>query len=229
MNDLGRVTGTPIWSPAGMIAGFTDRGLHGLGFSDRNAAILSGTTGIQRLFGWKDPHADAYGVSGSFGATDASGQNWQDMSRRGGLFRSDQRWTDTAAFSPSQTGFFTQMMAPINDVVHGLSSLLGVNSSQALAGYNHPFNVQLSDNGKPRSDADISKEFNDLLGHVLQEQVETHAARGRQGRARRLRAQPAGRRRRHREHRAGGDRARPRDRRSRQDHRATSRRGPSTS
>jgi uncharacterized protein YoxC len=181
MNDLGRVTGTPIWSPAGMIAGFTDRGLHGLGFSDRNAAILSGTTGIQRLFGWKDPHADAYGVSGNFGATDASGQNWQDMSRRGGLFRSDQRWTDTASFSPSQVGFFTQMMQPITDVVQGLSSLLGVNSSQALAGYSHPFNVQLSDNGKPRSDADLQKDFNDLLGKVLQEQVETILRSGGKG------------------------------------------------
>jgi hypothetical protein len=181
MNDLGRVTGTPIWSPAGMIAGFTDRGLHGLGFSERNAAILSGTTGIQRLFGWKDPHADAYGVSGSFGATDASGQNWQDMSRRGGLFRSDQRWTDTAAFSPSQSGFFSQMMQPINDVVQGLSSLLGVNSGTALAGYSHPFNVQLSDNGKPRSDADIQKDFNDLLGKVLQEQVETILRSGGKG------------------------------------------------
>jgi hypothetical protein len=72
MNDLGRVTGTPIWSPAGMIAGFTNRGLHGLGFSDRNAAILSGTTGIQRLFGWKDPHADAFGISGQTSAPRAS-------------------------------------------------------------------------------------------------------------------------------------------------------------
>jgi hypothetical protein len=181
MNDMGRITGTPIWSPAGMIAGWTDRGLHGLGFSDRNAAILSGTTGIQRLFGWKDPHADAFGVSGAFGATDATGQNWQDMSRRGGLFRSDQRWTDTSALSPGQSGFLSSLMAPITDAVQGLSSLLGVNSSQALAGYSHPFNVQLNNDGKPRSDADIQKDFNDLLGKVLQEQVETILRSGGKG------------------------------------------------
>jgi hypothetical protein len=171
MNDLGRVTGTPIWSPAGMIAGFTDRGLHGLGFSDRNAAILSGTTGIQRLFGWKDPHADAYGVSGQITGGDVTGQNWQDMSRRGGLFRSDQRWTDTAGLSSGQQDTLGQMMSAVSGIISSLGHELGVNVSQAIASYTQSFNVQLSNDGKPRSDAEIQQEFTDIFAKTLQEQM----------------------------------------------------------
>jgi hypothetical protein len=171
MNDLGRVTGTPIWSPAGMIAGFTDRGLHGLGFSDRNAAILSGTTGIQRLFGWKDPHADAYGVSGQITGGDVTGQNWQDMSRRGGFFRSDQRWTDTAALSSGQQDTLGQMMSAVSGIISSLGRELGVNVSQAIASYTQSFSVQLSNDGKPRTDAEIQQEFTDIFAKTLQEQM----------------------------------------------------------
>lgn len=158
-----------------------DRTYRALGFNDQWAAILSGSSFATRLFGHGMTHADANGLSGNFNATGATGQNWQDYSQRGGFFSSDRRWTENSALTFGQTGFLASLMEPITSAIGGLASILGVNAGSALAGYSHPFNVQLTDNGKPRSEEDIRKEFNDVLGHVLQEQVETILRTGGKG------------------------------------------------
>jgi hypothetical protein len=155
--------------------------LRGLGFSDRAASLLSGSSLAARIWGMGAQHADAYGVMGTINGQSLTGQTWQDYSRRGGLFRSDQRWTDTADLSSGQSEFLNHFMSGLAEVTAPLSRLLGVNAATSLAGYSRDFNFQLSDNGNPLSQEQLSKLFGDLMGTVLQEQVATLLDAGGQG------------------------------------------------
>lgn len=148
-----------------------------LGFSDRDAFTMSGGPIISRLFGWKARQNDAFGIRGSFGGSGITGENWQEWSEQGGLFRSDRRGTREngeayfAAFSPEQAAFFAQVFKGIGGITGAAGSLVGVNSSALLAGYSKPFDFQLNENGEPLSDEALAKLFGDYFGAVLQEQV----------------------------------------------------------
>lgn len=142
-----------------------------LGFSDRDAFTMSGGPIISRLFGWKARQNDAFGVRGTFGGSGITGENWQDWSQQGGLFRSDRRGTDVAAFTPEQAAFFAQVFKGIGGITGAAGSLVGVDSAALLAGYSKPFDFQLNENGEPLSDEALAKLFGDYFGGVLQEQV----------------------------------------------------------
>jgi hypothetical protein len=172
------------WTYNGSGFGFVgvgDRIARGLGFNDQWASALSGSSLIARLFGHGATNADAYGISGTISGTSVAGQAWQDFSRRGGVFRSDQRWTDTADLSSGQSEFLNHFMSGLADVTAPLARLLGVNASTALSGYSRDFNFQLSNNGEMLSSEEISKLFGNLMGTVLQEQVATLLDSGGQG------------------------------------------------
>jgi hypothetical protein len=171
MNSAGWIQGTPIQSPMGGMVGGTYRVLEGLGMSQQWASILSGMTGMARLFGWSAAGRDAYGVSGAVTGTGFTGQNWQDFSQRGGVFRSDRRWTETAAFGSDQQGFFNQLMQSLTGVTQRFADILHVDLHDALSGYTRDFNAQLSDNGNYIGDDKLNQILSDFFGSVLQEQV----------------------------------------------------------
>lgn len=151
--------------------GLGDRLLQGIGLSDRLAGLLSGSPVMDRLFGHGATHADAQGIMGDFSGTNFSGQNWQDFSQRGGVFSSDHRWTDTAAFDPNQASFFSSLFQGITSTVGSFGHTLGVDPNTVLAGYSHPFNIQTTNNGAPLSDADMQAQLGTLFAGVLQDQV----------------------------------------------------------
>lgn len=171
VDALGRIEGTPIFSPGAGVSMAASRGFRAMGMSDKWAAILSGTTGIQRLFGLKDTHADARGVRGTISGLDLMGENWQDLSQQGGFFRSDRRWTENSAFSTDQSDFFKAIMQGIGSTVGRFGSMLSVDPRQALAGYTSSFNIQTTNDGKPLSDAELQTLLGDYFGGVLQEQT----------------------------------------------------------
>lgn len=67
-----------------------------IGFSDRLADILSGSTAAAKLFGRAAPRIEEQGITGSFAAGDFSGQAYANVLEKGGLFRSDKRYTNFA-------------------------------------------------------------------------------------------------------------------------------------
>jgi hypothetical protein len=166
VNNAGFISGTPIWSPAGGLTRSQESIFRALGMSDRNAAIFGGTTGIQRLFGWKDPEAISQGITGSVSGSSFGGQNYVDWKAKGGLFRGDKYGTDTSAFSSDQSTFFSQLMSGVTNVVGSLSRLTGAPGT-ALDGYSHDYKLDF----KGKSDAEIQTMLGDLLGSVLREQT----------------------------------------------------------
>lgn len=147
------------------------RVLEGLGFSRRDARTMAGLPIISAVWGHSATRADAYGVRGTITGSGVTGENWQDYSQRGGLFSSDRRWTEGTPWSDSQRGTFAGMFRGVSSTTGLLGRLLGLDPSQALAGYTRDFNVQLSDNGNPRSDEDLRQAFGELFASVLQDQV----------------------------------------------------------
>jgi Zn-dependent protease len=143
-----------------------DRTYRALGFNDQWAAILSGSSMVQRMFGHRQRQGDAYGITGTIGPGSFTGRNWQDWSEQGGWFTSTNRGTDNSPFSTTQTGMFNAMMSSITQVVGPLAQTLGTTLAQGLAGYSHSFNVQLSNNGEYDP-----TELQNLFGSVLQEQT----------------------------------------------------------
>lgn len=154
-----------------METGLADRLLRGIGFSDRLAAIFSGSSVMDRLWGHGATHADAQGIQGDFSGTNLSARNWQDFSQRGGVFSSDRRWTETAALDPGQQAFFTSMMAGISSTLGSIGQSLGVDPQAALSGYSRSFNIQTTNNGQLLSDEEMRTQFGNLFAGVLQDEV----------------------------------------------------------
>jgi hypothetical protein len=151
--------------------GATDRLARGLGFNDQWASALSGSSLIARLFGHGGVHGDAQGLMGDITGTSFSGQNWHDFSRQGGLFRGDQRWTDTLPLETDQSQFFASIMSGINATLGVFAHAAGVDQNSVLAGYHRDFNIQTTSDGKSLSDAELQKLIGDFFGSVLQEQT----------------------------------------------------------
>jgi len=169
----GSFSGSTLAMSGGLsgIQGTDNRLLKMLGFSDRDAFTMSGGPIISRLFGWKQRQNDAFGVRGTFGAGGITGEQWQDWSQQGGLFRSDRRGTDVAAFSTDQAAFFASVFKGIGSIVSTVGRMVNIDPSTVLGGYSRAFDFQLNENGEPLSDEALQKLFGDFFGSVLQEQV----------------------------------------------------------
>jgi hypothetical protein len=149
-----------------------DRTYRGLGFNDQWAAILSGSSMVQRMFGRRARQQDAVGVSGTITPDGVTGTNWQDWSEQGGWFANTQRGTNYSAFANDQQTFLTNLFGGSTSLMQTLGHALGVDSSATLRGYSHDFNIQTNENGTPLTDAQLNQKFSDLLGTVLQEETE---------------------------------------------------------
>lgn len=101
-DDLGG--GAQGWILGGLTADFSNLAKK-IGFNDKWADLLSGATVVAKLFGRALPRVDAQGVSGSITDGDFSGQMFADVVQKGGIFRSDKRWTELAAL-PDDLGRF---------------------------------------------------------------------------------------------------------------------------
>lgn len=155
----------------GVVAYAMDRTNRALGMSDRLASLLSGSSLTTRIFGLGAEHPDAYGISGTIGGSGYTAGGWQDMSRRGGVFRHDDRWTDPTPLSSDGKSLLDKVIGGINDVTSVLGKTIGVNSSDVLKDYSHPFSIQMSENGAPVTDAELVQRLGDAVGPVLQEQI----------------------------------------------------------
>lgn len=98
MNTLGKVYGAATFG--------ADSLLRSVGVSDRLANVLSGASTITALFGRKKPEVQAAGIVGDFTADGFSGQQFVDWKAKGGLFRSDKKWTDYSALDDQQSAVF---------------------------------------------------------------------------------------------------------------------------
>lgn len=150
-----------------------DRLMRALGFNDRWASLLSGSSLFMRMFGRGATHEDAYGFSADISGRQGTFRGWQDFSQPGGTFRSDHRWTErNIPLSPEMDRFFSGLMNRVNGLVDSFGRLVGVDPSTALAGFSRTLSFQASDNGEFDAEA-FAENISTFFGEALQDQVVT--------------------------------------------------------
>jgi len=114
--------------------GLADKGFRGLGFNDKTASILSGSSIHAKLFGRSAPKITGQGLTGSYGFGGFEGQSYADIKAKGGLFRSDKKWTQYTGLDPNIDRTFDMAARQVRGASTDLAKQLGVDLSQQLAG-----------------------------------------------------------------------------------------------
>ncbi len=96
------------------------------GVSDRIADIISGATLTARLFGRAAPRAEATGLQGTISGGDFTGSAFADIVEKGGLFRSDKRYTDTSALSEELGRYLDAASKGVLDKAKEFGAALGL-------------------------------------------------------------------------------------------------------
>lgn len=101
-----------------------------------------------RLFGHNRKISDdAAGISGTIDLGGFSGQNYQERSQKGGTFRSDRRWTENSAVADDLDGYIDSLVRQTVSGVQTVGKALGLETENAMAGFSHSFQLQLTENG----------------------------------------------------------------------------------
>lgn len=165
--NVDSVKGPAAYGPEAL----TDKLLRGLGLSDKLASLLSGSSIIARIFGYGKTNMDASGIMGNITGGSFAGQNWQDMSKQGGLFHSDKRWTEFSNMTGDQSSGFADIVSGFREVLKNIGGLLGKDADKLLEGFAASFKITLKDRSaeeiQAELDAFFDNVFRDQLGLVL--------------------------------------------------------------
>ncbi|WP_194720825.1 DUF4214 domain-containing protein [Noviherbaspirillum malthae] len=166
------------YNPATQPHMVTDSFLQKLGLSEKAAAILSGSSGIVKLFGRRAPEVETYGINGTV-TTDglAGGNQFYNMLEKGGVFRSDARYTKLDDYSADLRAGVDGALDAVIAGARSFASALGV-SQESLNSYNKFFAIQFYDDPE-KSQASIDGLMNDVandLAKIILPNVEDFAA-----------------------------------------------------
>ncbi len=114
--------------------GIADKTFRALGLNDKTASILSGSSIHAKLFGRKAPKVTGQGIQGSYGFDGFDGQTYADIKAKGGLFRSDKKWTQYGTLDAGIDRTFDMAARQVRGATKGLADQLGVDLSKQLAG-----------------------------------------------------------------------------------------------
>ncbi|PZS71824.1 tape measure protein [Stenotrophomonas maltophilia] len=114
--------------------GLADKTFRGLGFNDKVASILSGSSIHAKLFGRGAPKITGQGLTGSYGFGGFDGQTYADIKQKGGFFRSDKKWTQYGAVDPGIDRTFDMAARQVRGAATDLAKQLGVDLTQQLGG-----------------------------------------------------------------------------------------------
>lgn len=128
-----------------------------LGFSDRLADLLTGSTAVAKIFGYAAPKISASGVTGTLGGGDFSGSMFADATSKAGfvrkLFGSGDKTQTILADLPDELGRFLDTAAKgIFDKAEEYGKALGL-PVEALAGITKDIKVTLTDDAEKNMQA----------------------------------------------------------------------------
>lgn len=109
--------------------------------------------GVNSLFGRKAPEIQSQGLRGSYGADgNVSGETYQNILEKGGLFRSDKRYTNTQALTEEMQSQIGQSFKAITDASSVMAKSLGL-GADTLVGYSKKFDVTLTSDAAKNQEA----------------------------------------------------------------------------
>jgi tape measure domain-containing protein len=118
--------------------------LQGLGMSEKWAQILGGSVRLNHLFGRAEPRVTGAGVMGTFSGGGFSGETVVDVLERGGVFRSDKRYTKaTGVVEGAMDAFFDDAAASVVEQAKAYGKALGL-APELMAGITKDVKVTLT-------------------------------------------------------------------------------------
>ena len=128
-----------------------------LGFSDRLADLLTGSTAVAKIFGYAAPKISASGVTGTLGGGDFSGNMFADVTAKAGVVRKlfgggDKRETILADLPDDLGRFLDTASKGIFDKAEEYGKALGL-PVDALAGITTDIKVTLTDDAEKNMQA----------------------------------------------------------------------------
>ena len=126
-----------------------------IGLSEKWTEILSGSVRWNHMFGRAEPRVTDQGFRGTIGGGDFSGEAFRDIKAKGGLFRSDKNWTETAALSGEIERFLDDASQSVMGQAKKFGEALGL-PAQELAAVTTQVRVSLTDDVE-KNKAEIAK------------------------------------------------------------------------
>lgn len=176
-NFMDSMKGSAMTGDFGLLAttfasGTLDDLLQRLGVSGKWASMLSGSSVIARLFGMGDPKITGSGITGSYGFDGFSGQSYADIKQKGGLFRSDKKWTEYAVLDSELDAAFDSAAKAVNRAAVKLASQAGMDISAQLAAVHISIGkLQLSSDAE-EAKAQLEAALNQMIENLSAKAVE---------------------------------------------------------
>lgn len=168
--DQARDVGSQTYGASGSFEFAQATLLSKLGVSDRWADLLSGATAVAALIGRAAPRVEGAGVQGRIAAGDFAGTAYADVVEKGGLFRSDKRYTETSVLSDELGRYLDAASRGVFDKAKEFGAALGL-PTDALAKVTSDIKVTLTDDVEKNMD-----EITKALGGYGDKLVETWKA-----------------------------------------------------
>lgn len=134
--------------------------LQKIGLSNSLANMLSGASTVSKLFGRKNPEIESQGFQGTITAGGFDGNAYANILEKGGVFRSDKRYTQTAALGADQDKSLDATVKAMIDAAKGFASTLGLEAS-VIEGYNKQIKLELTKDEAKNQEA-IAKLFGEI-------------------------------------------------------------------
>ena len=133
--------------------------------------LIGGAT--NRLFGRKAPETTDQGISGTIGGGDFTGQTFRDVLEKGGTFRSDKRYTQTAALPDDLSNYLDMASKSLLAEVTEFGKTLGLPVEQ-LAGITTKVRATLSGDTQKNQTAitEALTTYTDALAITFKSQIE---------------------------------------------------------
>lgn len=112
--------------------GLADKGFRALGLNDKTASILSGSSIHAKLFGRKAPEITSTGFDGSLDMAGFTGSQFANIKSKGGMFRSDKKWTQTSNLDGGVQDFLNQSTVSVRNLIKDIGEVAGSETAATL-------------------------------------------------------------------------------------------------
>ncbi|WP_422505961.1 phage tail protein [Stenotrophomonas sp. GZD-301] len=152
--------------------GQADKLFRSLGLSSKTASILSGSSIHAKLFGRSAPKITGQGITGSYGFGGFDGQSYADVKAKGGLFRSDKKWTQYTSLDPNIDRTFDMAARQVRGATTDLAKQLGIDLSQQLAGVRVSLGKLTLSSDSAEAKAQLEAYLGDMTDRLFTEAVQ---------------------------------------------------------
>ena len=150
------VSGALLGGGFGLYAGLTAdvaTGLSKLGLNNKWADILSGATVVAKLFGRAAPRVTETGVMGTIGGEgDFTGKAYANIIEKGGVLRSDKKYSRTSALGEDMARYLDDASASVFDKAKSYGQVLGL-PAQTLGDITKAIKIKLGNDAEANKTA----------------------------------------------------------------------------